>query len=96
MKTTTILIVAAVAAIAVIAPWIWVVPCDSFDYVQVGESYHKVFSYGFPIPIRECGQDIPARTPPGQTPFRVAGNFVIFFAGGLIVADLLRCRRNRT
>jgi hypothetical protein len=93
MKTTTILAITAFAAVAVIAPWVWVVGCDNFS---VTGGSHKVFSYGFPIPIRECGQDIPIRTPPGQTPFRVAGNFAIFFFGGLAVAGLFRHRRGHS
>jgi len=97
VKTTKLILivaaVAAVAAVAVVAPWFWIRCMDNFDVVRVGESYYKVFSYGFPIPIRECWQGVPGHTPPGQIPWRVAGNFAVFFVGGLVVAGLIRGRR---
>ena len=84
----SILIATAVAALLVVAPRLWVVSCDNFTVVGT----HKVFSYGFPFRIVECDQTISIRTPAWQTPWRVAGNFVVFFLCGLILLGLVRRR----
>ena len=66
MKTATlILIVAAIAALAVAAPWVWVVGCDSFEVVKV-DGYHRetVWSYDHAQdqsrldPVRKWGYDV--------------------------------------
>ena len=89
----TILAVAAAAAFIVATQWMIVVGCDSFVVVD----NHKVFRYGFPFRIVACGQELPFRTPAGQIPWRVTGNFAFFFVGGLAVVGLVRRRvRSRT
>ncbi len=77
MKTRTIIIMAAVLAVAVqFGSWAWTM---SGDGVPFGREGHRVFAYGLPFVIRDCPPELSMRTPTWQVPFRVLGNFAVTF-----------------
>src|SRR3954471_20343013 len=80
MKTPTLILIAAVLAVAVaFGQWAWVMNGDGFAWGR-----DRVFTYGLPFMIIDCPSELAMRTPSWQVPFRFFGNVVaafLFFMG---------------
>jgi len=82
MKTRTVIILIAVAAVITFGQWAVVMGGDAFTLHS--PTNYKVFTYGFPFRIVECAPVLPIRTPladslsPRREFCRIPGSRVIY------------------
>lgn len=81
-------IVLAVVAIAIVAyQTLEVFGRDDFAMTPDG---YKVFRYGFPFPVIDCGAHLPMHMNPSQILLRFIGNIAVFFLPGAFMVYVIR------
>ncbi len=90
----SMVVLVALSAAITFGQWAVVMGGDDFVITDFG----KAFVYGFPFRIIDAAPHSPLGTPSWQVPFRVFGNFAVFFISGLLLVLAAKHvgRRTRT